>query len=127
MILVIGGAFQGKKAYVEETFQIKQSEIADGQSCGLDDIYSCGCICHFHEWVKRQLEQGADLSGFAEELYSRNPDIILISNELGYGVVPVEAFDRRYREMVGRLCCELAAMSRQVHRVICKIGTVIKE
>ena len=36
----------------------------------------------------------------AEELWEKNPDIILVSQEVGYGVVPMDAFDRKYREAV---------------------------
>ena len=64
--------------------------------------------------------------GTAEELLEKNPDICVVTNELGYGVVPADAFDRKYREATGRICEKLAAGSDEVHRVICGIGTVIK-
>ena len=49
-----------------------------------------------------------------------------VSDEVGYGVVPVDAFRRAYREAVGRTCTKLASFSRKVTRVVCGIGTVIK-
>ena len=52
--------------------------------------------------------------------------VILVSDEVGYGVVPVDAFQRAYREVVGRTCTKLASFSRKVTRVVCGIGTVIK-
>ena len=66
------------------------------------------------------------MSHLEEELLRVNPDIVLISNELGYGVVPVDAFDRKYREAVGRICTRMAAAAKCVVRVTCGIGTVIK-
>ena len=60
-------------------------------------------------------------------LFLKNPDVILVSQEVGYGVVPVDAFDRKYREAVGRVCTKLAAYSHKVTRVVCGIGTVIKD
>ena len=63
----------------------------------------------------------------AEDLIRVNPDLILVSDEVGYGVVPIDAFDRAYREVVGRICTKLAAYSHRVTRVACGIGTVIKE
>ena len=51
----------------------------------------------------------------------------LSAQEVGYGVVPVDAFDRKYREAVGRVCTKLAAYSHKVTRVVCGIGTVIKD
>ena len=62
----------------------------------------------------------------ADMLLEKNPNMILISDEVGYGVVPVDAFDRDYRESVGRVCTQLAAKCSKVTRVVCGIGTVIK-
>ena len=59
-------------------------------------------------------------------IMGENPDIILVSQEVGYGVVPMDAFDRKYREAVGRVCTDLASKSKKVIRVVCGIGTVIK-
>ena len=53
-----------------------------------------------------------------EELLQKNPDLILVTNELGYGVVPVDRFDREYREKPGRVCCAIAKQATEVHRVI---------
>lgn len=73
------------------------------------------------------MEKEWDFANLAEKIQERNPDLIVISNELGYGVVPIDAFDRKYRESTGRLCTQLAAKSRQVIRVVCGLGMVIKD
>lgn len=75
---------------------------------------------------KEVLEETENYTAFAEELYRRNPEICIITNELGYGVVPLEAFDRRYREATGRICTELAKRSSKVTRVVLGQGQVIK-
>jgi len=127
MILVIGGAFQGKKAYVKKQFKIAKEQMLNGGECRSEAIYSCKCIDHFHEWVRQRLKENYDFSTLTEDLRKRNPDLIVITNELGCGIVPADAFDREFREMTGRLCTQIAANSRQVHRVVCGIGTVIKD
>ena len=73
------------------------------------------------------MKAGKDVSSLAGKLIRENPNIILVTDEVGYGVVPVDAFDRAYREAVGRVCTELAAFSTRVTRVVCGIGTVIKD
>ena len=83
-------------------------------------------VLDFQEFIRKELKAGNDLSNFAEELAVNNPDIILVSLEVGYGVVPMDAFDRKYREAVGRICTSLAAKSQKVIRVVCGIGMVIK-
>ena len=50
----------------------------------------------------------------------------LVSEEVGYGIVPADAFERQYREAVGRVCTELAGKSSRVTRVVCGIGMVLK-
>ena len=68
------------------------------------------------------MARGEDVSQLAQVLLERNPELLIVSNEVGYGVVPVEAFDRKYREAVGRICTRLAAGARRVHRVVCGVG-----
>ncbi|MCI8375413.1 MAG: adenosylcobinamide kinase [Lachnospiraceae bacterium] len=126
MVLVTGGAFQGKKAYAMETFSLEEAVTADGASCFWDDIYRAQAILHFHEYIRRCLEAGREVDTLADRLFRRNPEAVIVVNELGSGVVPVEAFDRHYRETTGRICCELAKRASEVHRVVCGIGTVIK-
>ena len=57
----------------------------------------------------------------------KTSDIILISNELGYGVVPIDKFDREYRETTGRVCTRLAKKSKSVVRIICGMECVLKD
>ena len=75
----------------------------------------------------QDLLQREDIALIEEKLIEKNPEVILISDEVGYGVVPVDAFDREYREAVGRTCTRLASFSSRVTRVVCGVGTVIKE
>lgn len=126
MKLVIGGSFQGKKSYALETFNIEEAVLADGAACERDAVFTAGMLFHFQDYVRRFLAEEEFLQALPKELLRRNPEIILVTNELGYGVVPVDAFDRKYREAHGRLCCALAKEAEQVHRVVCGIGTVIK-
>ncbi|MGO5541565.1 bifunctional adenosylcobinamide kinase/adenosylcobinamide-phosphate guanylyltransferase [Blautia sp. HCP3S3_H10_1] len=124
MEMIIGGAFQGKSAYVKEQY----SEIVwkNGADIEKEELMTAEGVLDFQEFIRKELKAGNDLSNFAEELAVNNPDIILVSLEVGYGVVPMDAFDRKYREAVGRICTSLAAKSQKVIRVVCGIGMVIK-
>ena len=113
MELIIGGAFQGKSDYAKKQHP--------------DEIFTVSGVLNLHEFIRKEMQAGQDLEGFGEELIRRNPNLILTSCEIGYGVVPVDAFDRAYREKTGRICTVLASYSRKVTRVICGIGTVIKD
>ena len=126
MKLVVGGAFQGKFNFVNKQFP-DVKEWLDGYTCSRSEIFACKGMVHFHDFIKRELKEGRSTEGLAEEIIEKNPDIIIVSNELGYGVVPVDPFDRKYREAVGRVCEILAAFSEEVYRVVCGIGTAIKK
>lgn len=125
MKLVIGGAFQGKQAFAQQKFQM-QNGWADGSCCTKDELFAAPGVFQFHEYIRRMTAAGQDTQNFAEELIRENPDLIIVTNELGYGVVPVAALDRAYRENTGRICTKLAAYSSEVYRVVCGIGQVIK-
>lgn len=125
MEMIIGGAFQGKEA-------LAKSEYPDitwirGEEADMEALIHAEGVIGFHEFIRKELKEEKEVSSLAEELIKKNPDIILVSDEVGYGVVPIDAFDRKYREAVGRVCTELARFSRKVTRVVCGIGMVIKD
>ena len=124
MEMIIGGAFQGKSTYAKE----HHPDICwkNGADLEKEELMNAEGVLDFHEYIKKELKADKDLTRLAEELWEKNPDIILVSQEVGYGVVPMDAFDRKYREAVGRVCTDLASKSKKVIRVVCGIGTVIK-
>lgn len=122
--MIIGGAYQGKIRYAKEKYPEILWEY--GGEMTLEDFAKCEGVAAFHEFIRKEMKNGRDVRDLAEQIIEKNPNIILISDEVGYGVVPIDAFDRAYREQVGRICTKLAAYSEQVVRVVCGIGTVIK-
>ena len=123
MIMIIGGAYQGKLAFAKKMYP--DITWADGAVCGEEELYSCGGICHFHHYIERMIKAGKPVNDLAEKLIHGNPAVILVTDEIGYGIVPADAFYREYRETPGRVCTQIAAEAKEVHRVICGIGTVI--
>ena len=77
-------------------------------------------------WVRRKMEQGSDTNALLEQFLKENPDCILICDEIGNGIVPMEEKERAYREQVGRLQCFAAKEAESVERVICGIAQKIK-
>ena len=126
MILVIGGAYQGKKDWVQGRYRLEESDWADGDSCSKEDLFQARAVNRFHLFVRRSVEEGRDLSDFADTLKKRNPSLIIVKNEIGCGVVPMDPLERKYRDQDGRLSEKLAAHCDTVVRVICGIGQVIK-
>lgn len=125
MEMMIGGAFQGKADLAEKTYP--GIRWVRGEDVTKEKLMKAQGVLGFHRFIKKEMKEGRDVKDLAEELIRNNPDVILVSDEVGYGVVPVDTFDRAYREAVGRVCTKLAAGSKKVTRVICGIGTVIKD
>lgn len=123
--MIIGGAFQGKQRLAETMHP--HVTWSYGADLTREALFRAEGVIGFQEFLKKELKENKDLSRLAEELIKENPDVILVSDEVGYGVVPVDAFDRTYRETVGRVCTQLASFSSKVTRVICGIGVTIKE
>ena len=51
---------------------------------------------------------------------------MIICDEVGCGVVPLDRDERAWRELVGRICCELAEQAAAVYRVCCGLGAQLK-
>ena len=124
MRIITGGAFQGKRAFAEKLYP--GVEWTDGGRCALDEIRTCRAVYGFHEFVKRWLKQGKSWEELASLMLEENRDLILICDEIGCGLVPVDAFEREYRESTGRVMNALAVQAERVDRVVCGIGRRIK-
>lgn len=109
MILIVGGACQGKKAYAREQYGESHTIMED-----------------YHKQVERELREGKNPLTEAKKLLETRDNLVIVSDELGYGIVPIDKFDRTYREENGRVNCYLAEQATQVFRVVCGIGTRIK-
>lgn len=126
MDLIIGGAYQGKKHFAFEQFGIEESALIDGRLCEYEELKCAKGIHHFQDYIKRMLLEEREPMIYIQEQVEMNKDAVILCNELGCGLVPMDAFDRRYRELVGRIQCELAKRADSVYRVYCGIGVKIK-
>lgn len=126
MLLITGGAFQGKLDYALEITGLDVGSVVDGEYCEYDEIYEARIIYRFHEFIRRLLINDEDISICVEKLIKHNPEAVIIVNEVGSGIIPIDPLDRKYRETVGRTSCLIAKSADEVHRVICGMGVKIK-
>ena len=124
MRMIIGGAFQGKMEYAQKEYP--GIRWVDGAACSEEELLQCEGVYHFHLYIRKSMEKYEEMRLFADRIIRENPQIVIITDEIGYGLVPIDAFERRYREETGRICTRLAAFSERVDRVVCGIGLTIK-
>lgn len=120
MILIIGGRACGKEEYARELTGITPVP------CGRDEALTCPVIADFQETVRLLDSLQEPLMPYLARLIAENPDAVVLCDEVGMGVVPLEAKDRTWRENVGRACTELAKHAQTVTRVVCGIPVPIK-
>lgn len=136
MILIIGGAWQGKLAFAMELAERHYNitadngnaayRVAEGGTDSYEAAMDCQIIHGFHEYVRRLLKEEKSVEAFLDAIEQQNPDAIIISDELGCGIVPADRSDREWREAAGRASVRLARTSEQVYRLVCGIATQIK-
>lgn len=117
MRFIIGGAYQGKTRYAMEKYGLTPADVADGRTA--EDISGFKCINNFHQLIRR-------MPDIAQKLIADDPDVIIIMDEIGNGIVPLERSERIWREQVGRAGCLIAEKSETVERVICGVPVRIK-
>jgi adenosylcobinamide kinase/adenosylcobinamide-phosphate guanylyltransferase len=83
-------------------------------------------------WVSARLyaagegETLADLEGFLEEASALPTPFVLVSDEVGLGVVPESAHGRAFRDVLGAANQRVAAAAGEVHLCVAGIGVRIK-
>ena len=111
MVLIIGGAWQGKLSWAIKEYGLQPEEIWD-----LEQGYCTGYRCYTH---LEALTRRGDTAPFP-------PDAIVIAREIGGGVVPLNADERLWRERHGALVQALAAQAQRVVRIFCGLPEVLK-
>ena len=133
MDLIIGGCHQGKTQYVMDVYGYAPEEIVNGEDLKVENHVSPDealtgkkCLNHFHLLVRRLLEEHISVEEYLDQLFAGNDIEVILTDEIGCGIVPIDAFEREYREAVGRQCCRLAQRAVRVCRVAAGIASYIK-
>ena len=114
MVLIVGGMAQGKLEFAKRELGVAAwSEGALGAE---------GCVRDLHRVIRTLPAPREAIAAWLAE----HPEGVLICDEVGCGVTPLERADRDWRELVGRICCELAEKAEAVYRVRCGLGVRLK-
>ena len=124
MILIIGGAYQGKLDYAKSTFGLTSQEVYTCSGTEID--FSKPCVNALEEFCYACIAQELDPIAYFEAHREAWQDSILICNDLSSGVVPMDPVQRQWRHVTGRLCQYLAGQAQQVSRIFCGLEQRLK-
>lgn len=123
MILIFGGAYQGKLDYAKANY--KYNKICDC-SDGSEPDFDADIICGIEGFVLHCAKAGVEARTFFEKNEERWADKVLVVTDTSQGVVPIDKDVRAFREMNGRLMLYLSGKAESVVRVFCGIGKRLK-
>ena len=114
MILIVGGAWQGKLTWAVKEFGFTPEELCDlASGAPTPDAPMPGRRCYYH------LEELTRREEHPERYLPLWQDAVVISREIGCGIVPMKPEERAWRERHGTLLRCLAQRSEKVYRVFC--------
>ena len=120
MELILGGASQGKEAYAKEKYKKAPLDVTWQEEILWNHFHRCVRLWQQQERTLEQMQQ------YVDAVCAKTSHLILISNEVGNGVVPLQQEDRAYRDLVGALLIRYAKKAERVERIICQIPQKIK-
>lgn len=124
MILIIGGAYQGKLDYAKAAFGISDSDIFPCAGTQID--FSRQCIYGIEKFTLACVHENTDPIAFFQARQEEWKRSILICEDIFCGVVPMEAEMRQWRQVTGRLCQYLSREAEQVSRIFCGLEQRLK-
>ena len=120
MILIIGGAYQGKLDFAKENFGITNADV---YTCNGGEVdFSKKCIYKIEEFTA--CEQ--DPIGYFESHREQWQDSVLIFQDIFCGVVPMGEENRAWRQRTGRLAQYLSQEATRVSRIFCGLEQRLK-
>ncbi|MGS6553028.1 bifunctional adenosylcobinamide kinase/adenosylcobinamide-phosphate guanylyltransferase [Escherichia coli] len=144
MILVTGGARSGKSRHAEaligdssQVLYIATSQILDDEMAVLLEcvttmvtnlLFDYGGDKDPDEWDYQAMEQAinAEIQSLIAACQRCPAKVVLVTNEVGMGIVPESRLARHFRDIAGRVNQQLAAAANEVWLVVSGIGVKIK-
>lgn len=118
-------ARSGRFTTVEEPLEVPSAIVTAAKG---NDVILMDCITL---WITNLLEANMDVAAAVEELYGVLNDIdaarvILVSNEVGLGIVPDNPLSRNFRDIAGAAHQRLAEICDDVYFIAAGLPLVMK-
>ncbi|MCL2401152.1 MAG: bifunctional adenosylcobinamide kinase/adenosylcobinamide-phosphate guanylyltransferase [Oscillospiraceae bacterium] len=126
MILIFGGAYQGKLDYALARFGLTEKDVFRCDDENADMPENKKIIYEIDKWILALVKTEIEPTDAVKQFIAQNKDAVVICNDISSGVVPIEPLCRQWRETVGRILARLSGESDEVVRLFCGIPTRLK-
>ncbi|MCL2408294.1 MAG: bifunctional adenosylcobinamide kinase/adenosylcobinamide-phosphate guanylyltransferase [Oscillospiraceae bacterium] len=126
MILIFGGAYQGKLDYALDRFNLSEKDIFRCSDDNSDMPENKKIIYEIDKWILALVKTEPGTTDAVKQFIIKNKDAVVICNDISSGVVPIDPLLRKWRETVGRTLAALSRESDEVVRLFCGIPTMLK-
>ena len=126
MILVFGGAYQGKKEYIESELGISGDDIYVCRGLPEDIESDAACIYGLERWVYEMVQAGEVPEEILASKIDRLTSKVISIQDVSQSLVPMDAKERAFRESNGRCMVLLAEKANEVYRIFCGIPQRLK-
>ena len=129
MKLIIGGYAQGKLNYAVTKYNVAEDHVFVSMLPTEEEIEKLNgtiIVTSLHKWIKKRIKEGGRPEEEISSFVKKHAEAVIICDEIGNGIVPMDPFERVYRERTGRILVKLASEADEVVRVVCGIPQKIK-
>lgn len=127
MRVVIGGAHNGKREFVKKMLADVPHQWVDC-SAGELEIPSDGTVVidHIEQWLAQtELDETEAVEFILKSIEGK--DVVFILTDIGRGIVPMDAEQRKLRDSCGRLSQQLMAKADDVTRIWYGLSQTLKK
>ena len=125
MVLIFGGAYQGKLDFAMKKFNIKVTDIFPCTEDSFPD-FSKKIIDRAELFFLKCVKDGIEPRDILCENINMLQDKIVIARDISQGIVPIDSVQRAWREASGRAMMYLAGEAEEVYRVFCGLSEKLK-
>lgn len=125
MILIFGGAHQGKREFVAKKYGYDIDDMYDCEKTGLIG-FDKPVIINLEAYVLAAINRGENPVSYIAANRGELSDKIVIVTDIGSGIVPLAKEQRLWRDNVGKVLQILSREARDVFRIFCGLGERLK-
>ena len=115
----------GKKIYAEKLYG-KFNNVYDLETQDFENVKNSGLIINLHSGVKNLLLKNISALEFFEARIKLLKQCVITGDEISGGIIPIDKFERQWRDETGKIYQFLANEAEIVDRVFAGLAIRLK-